>query len=544
MEINPVWRGMGMRKRKVSLQTKILGLVLLLSFLIIGALSGYFMVLEQRQIEQQEGRLALNIAKTVAAMPAVVNAFQSKDPSKTIQPLAEKIRKETGAEFIVVGNREGIRYSHPLPGRIGKKMVGGDNERAILKGESYISSAKGSLGPSLRGKTPVRDRNGNIIGIVSVGFMLSDVNRQTNMHMMKVAGVALLAFFGAIIGSVLLARDIRKDTMGLEPFEIASLYKEKRAILHAVKEGIIAVDREGFVTTMNQPAKKMLHIDGSVRRTKIDKLIPPSIFYAVLKSGKPQMDREMVWKDRTLIVNSTPILNERGKVQGVVASFRDRSEIERMANTLSEVRQYSEDLRAQSHEYANKLHVLSGLLQLGAYEDAIEFIREETASLKNQHARVFEKIKDMKVQAVLLGKLGKASEKKIHFDIDPNSSLERLPKQIDVMRLIVMLGNLLDNAFEAAGKTDHPTVLFFATDMGDDIVFEISDNGPGMEEAVLAHIFERGFSTKTKETNRGFGLSNAAHAVSELGGFIEVHSHPGEGTVFTVYLPKREGVDS
>ncbi|KYC73206.1 hypothetical protein B4096_0954 [Heyndrickxia coagulans] len=116
---------MGMRKRKVSLQTKILGLVLLLSFLIIGALSGYFMTLEQRQIEQQEGRLALNIAKTVAAMPDVVDAFQSKDPSDTIQPLAEKIRKETGAEFIVVGNREGIRYSHPLPGRIGKKMVGG-----------------------------------------------------------------------------------------------------------------------------------------------------------------------------------------------------------------------------------------------------------------------------------------------------------------------------------------------------------------------------------------------------------------------------------
>lgn len=535
---------MGMRKRKVSLQTKILGLVLLLSFLIIGALSGYFMMLEQRQIEQQEGRLALNIAKTVAAMPDVVDAFQSKDPSDTIQPLAEKIRKETGAEFIVVGNREGIRYSHPLPGRIGKKMVGGDNERAILKGESYISSAKGSLGPSLRGKTPVRDRSGNIIGIVSVGFMLSDVNRQTNIHMMKVAGVALLAFFGAIIGSVLLARDIRKDTMGLEPFEIASLYKEKRAILHAVKEGIIAVDREGFVTTMNQPAKKMLHIGGSVRRTKIDRLIPASIFYAVLKSGKPQMDREMVWKDQTLIVNSTPIHDERGQVQGAVASFRDRSEIERMANTLSEVRKYSEDLRAQSHEYANKLHVLSGLLQLGAYEDANEFIREETASLKNQHARVFEKIKDMKVQAVLLGKLGKASEKKIRFDIDPNSSLERLPKQIDVMRLIVILGNLLDNAFEAAGKTDPPAVLFFATDMGDDIVFEISDNGPGMEEAVLRHIFERGFTTKTKEANRGFGLSNAAHAVSELGGFIEVHSHPGEGTVFTVYVPKRKGVDS
>ncbi|GER66692.1 ATPase [Weizmannia acidilactici] len=529
-----------MRRIRVSLQTKILGLVLLMSFFIIGTLASYFMIMESRQIEAQDGRLALEIAKTVATMPTLIDAFQSKNPAETIQPLAEKIRMQTGAEFIVVGNREGIRYSHPLKNRIGKKMVGGDNERAILKGESYISKANGSLGPSLRGKTPIRDRNGKIIGVVSVGFMLRDIHEQMDNRAKEAGGVALLSFLAAVLGSALLARDIRKDTMGLEPYEIAALYKEKRAILHAVKEGIIAVDRAGFVTTMNQPAKNLLHIGGSVRRMKVDELVPASFFYEVMESKRPKMDREMVWKGRTLIVNSTPILDEHGEVQGAVASFRDRSEIERMVNTLSEVRKYSEDLRAQSHEYANKLHVISGLLQLGAYEDAVEFIRAESASLQNQHARVFQNIKDSKVQAVLLGKLGRASEKKIHFDIDPNSSLQSLPKYIDLSRLIVIIGNLLDNAFEAAAKAQNPTVLFFATDLGSDIVFEISDNGTGIEQTMLGRIFERGFTTKTGEAARGFGLSNVDHAVSELGGFIEVHSNPGEGSVFTVYLPKGE----
>ncbi len=501
------------------------------------------MMLESRQVEEQKGRLALEMSKTVASMPTIVQAFQQKDPAKTIAPLAEKIRKQTGAEFIVVGNTKGIRYSHPLKNHIGKKMVGGDNERAILKGESYISKADGSLGPSLRGKTPIYDDSGKIIGVVSVGYMLHDINQQMNHRMMKVGIVALIALLFAVFGSTLLARDIRKDTMGLEPFEIAALYKEKRAILHAVKEGIIAIDPDGFITTMNQPAKKLLHIHGSVRHTKVDEWIPASIFYDVLHSKRPKMDQEIVWKKQNLIVNSTPILNDRGEVAGVVASFRDRSEIERMINTLSEVRKYSEDLRAQSHEYTNKLHVISGLLQLGAYDEVVMFIQEETKNLQSQQKRVFENIKDAKVQAILLGKLGKASEKKIVFDIDPNSSLQPLPNQISLSQLIIIIGNLLDNAFEAVSQSEAPAVLFFATDIGEDIIFEITDIGIGMDEKMINQLFKRGFTTKNGEGQRGFGLANVSQAVHELGGFIEVHSKVGKGATFTIYLPKTKGED-
>ncbi|KHD85328.1 ATPase [Heyndrickxia ginsengihumi] len=530
-----------MHTLKVSLQTKILGFVLLLTFFITTLLTVYFMMVESKQIEEQKGRLALEISKTVANMPTIIQAFQTKNPSKTIQPLAEKIRKQTGAEFIVVGNKKGIRYSHPIKSRIGKKMIGGDNKRAIVKGESYISKAKGSLGASLRGKAPIFNQRGEIIGVVSVGFMLEDIQHQMYMRLMKVVIVAVIALIVSILGSVLLARNIRKDTMGLEPYEIAALYKEKRAILHAVKEGILAIDEHGFIITMNQPAKQLLHINRKVRQTKVDQLIPAGFLYEVLDSKQPQTDAELIWKDKILIVNTTPILNEQGEISGVVASFRDKSEVEDMVNTLSEVRKYSEDLRAQTHEFTNKLHVISGLLQLGEYDEVIQMIQEETAMLQSQHKLLFEQIKDAKVQAIILGKLGKASEKKISLEIDTNSDLRPLPKHIKLSQLIVIIGNLIDNAFEAVAKLTNPLVIFFATDIGEDMIIEISDNGNGITGEEISHIFERGFTTKTNRAQHGFGLANVKEAVDELGGYIEVHSKAGNGTTFTVYIPKRGG---
>jgi two-component system, CitB family, sensor histidine kinase CitS len=500
-------------------------------------LTVFFGYKESKQIEENRGRMALEISKTVSFIPTIIAAFQTSDPSQTIQPLAEKIRKETGAEFVVIGNKDGIRYSHPLKSLIGKKMKGGDNERAINNGDYYVSKAKGSLGPSIRGKSPIFNKKGEVIGVVSVGFLLEDVNQQIRNNVTKVLLVSLFALLISLIGSILLGRNIRKDTMGLEPYEIASLYKEKNAVLHGVKEGILAIDKEGYITMMNLPAKRLLHIMGSVRHVKVDGLFPSDYLYEVLTSGNPQVDKEMVWKDKTVIVNCTPLFDESG-ISGVVASFRDKTEIEQMVNTLSEVNRYSEDLRAQTHEYTNKLYVLLGLLQLEEYEHAIDMIQTETQVLQSQNSIVFNHIEDTKVQAILLGKLGKASEKKIRFEIVADSYLKELPSHFKLSNLIVILGNLIDNAFEAVYGLESPTVKFFATDIGSDIIFEIADNGKGISGREIPLLFTRGFTSKNGAEPRGFGLSNAEKAVAEMNGMIEVQSTPESGTVFTVYLPK------
>jgi two-component system, CitB family, sensor histidine kinase CitS len=496
--------------------------------------------MESKQIEENTGRIALELSKTVSFMPTIIDAFQTSNPSETIQPLAEKIRKNTGAEFIVIGNKDGTRYSHPMESEIGRKMTGGDNDRALIKGEYYVSTAKGSLGPSLRGKSPIFNKQGEIIGLVSVGFLVDEINQKIMKNIIKVLFVSFFALLISVIGSILLSSNIRKDTMGLEPYEIAALYKEKNAVLHAVKEGILAIDKGGYITMMNQPAKRLLHIQGSVRHMKVDGLFPSDHLYEVLRSGFPQIDKEMFWKDKTVIVNSTPLFDENG-IRGVVASFRDKTEFEQMINTISEVKRYSEDLRSQTHEFTNKLYVLSGLLQLGEYEQAIEMIKSETQVLQFQNSVVFNQIKDTKVQAILLGKLGKASEKKLQFDIASDSYLEEMPSHLKFSHLIVILGNLIDNAFEAVYGTEAPTVKFFATDIGSDIIFEIADNGKGIRESEIPLLFDRGFTSKNGSEPRGFGLSNAEEAVLEMNGIIEVQSNSESGTVFTVYLPKIKG---
>ncbi len=470
-------------------------------------------------------------------MPEVIKAFQTKDPAAIIQPTVERIRKEVGAEFIVVGNKEGIRYSHPVPERIGKKMVGKDNYRALVEGKYYTSRAVGSLGPSLRGKSPVFNKKNEIIGIVSVGFLSENIKEQIFHNVIRAGFISMAVLIIAVAGSIMLSRNIRKDTMGLEPYQIATLYTERDAILQSVREGILAYDKTGRVTMINKTAKKLLNIKGSSHRLEIEDLFPNSNLYQVFKTGRSQKDREITLKDRTLIVNWTPVFH-KDEVNGIVASFRDKTEFEQMLNTLSEVQRYSEDLRAQTHEFTNKLYVLSGLLQLGEYDEAVDMIQDETEDFEVKNHILFNQIEETRVQAVLLGKIGKASEKKIEFEIDSNSSLQTLPIHINLSHLIVIIGNLIDNAFEAVVRNKNPKVMFFATDLGKDIIFEVHDNGNGIPEENKALIFCRGFTEKNSNEPRGYGLANVNEAVNQLGGMIELHSEKGKGAVFTVYIPK------
>lgn len=201
---------------KVSLQTKILILVLSLVLFVIIILTASYSYDEAKEIEEERGQTALKISKTISLMPELIDVFQTDDPAQVIQPAMERIRKQIDAEFIVVGNKEGIRYSHARPERIGEEMVGGDNHRALEDGEYYISRADGSLGPSLRGKSPIFNADGEIIGIVSVGFLVEDIQERIFDDVINVIYRSLIVFVIAIIGSVMLSRNIRKETMGLD----------------------------------------------------------------------------------------------------------------------------------------------------------------------------------------------------------------------------------------------------------------------------------------------------------------------------------------
>lgn len=526
-------------KARLSLQSKILLLVILLVVSITVMLGGIFSYFEYKDTKEEIGQRALETANIVSRLPTIINAFYTDEPHIIIQPKAEEIRRKIGAEFVVVGNKDSIRYSHSDPKKIGQKMVGGDNDLALIEGKSYISEATGSLGPSLRGKAPIFGIDNEIIGIVSVGFMLDDIKTIIYNRLLKISLASLGVLMFGVIGGIFLTRNIRKDTMGFEPYEISNMFRERDAILSSIREGIIAFDGDGKLTLINNSAKKLTGID-SEKDLTVEQIFPEIDSKSIFIDMKNYKNKEIIVNNRVVIVNTT-IIKEADEVAGFVVSFRDKTELKELVNTLSEVRKYSEDLRAQTHEYTNKLYVISGLLQLGNYTEAIEIIQKESEITKNQNKILFEQIKDPTIQAILLGKLGLASENKITLTIDEDCYLDKVPEHIKPEQLVSIIGNLIDNAIEAVQGLKNGTVIFSATDLGNDLVIEVSNNGDCIPEHMMKDIFKRGFSTKEKE-GRGYGLAIINETLRELQGDIIVKNQSTGGVNFSVFIPKRTAI--
>ncbi|QTN00643.1 PAS domain-containing protein [Sediminibacillus dalangtanensis] len=533
-----------MRNRlQVSLHIKILGLVGTLLLLVISLITFMVGYMESREDVANAESLALQTAKTISYMPGVQDAFRSGATLEEMKQLTEQIREEAGASIITIMDRTGrvIGTAKDETVAIEENVTASEKDlyQAIVFGSSYVFETGNEEGEVLKGVAPVTidyDDYKKVEGVVTVDFPMKAIHNEILSDISKIVLAAGLVFLLGIAGSFLLAKSIRKDTLGLEPFEISALYREREAVLQSVKEGIVAIDHQGVITTMNVAAKDLLDIRREeVIEKNIMDVIPSQELIKRIQSLKKTINKELEYKDKIIIVNTRPLM-ENGRKTGTVASFRDKTEIKKMVDALSEVRQYSEDLRAQAHEFTGKLHAILGFIQLGKRQEAIELIQNE-ANLQEQVSEMFfSQIRDEKVQAILLGKFAKASEKKISFKVEEGSSLAPLPEHIPLSPLIVILGNLINNAFDAVRECDSPEVSFFVTDLGNDIIFEIADNGTGLDKGAEHQIFDRGYSRKG--TNRGDGLANVKEEVYSQNGAIEVNSSPGMGTVFTVVIPK------
>ncbi len=531
--------------RPEKLQNKLVLLIVGLSILQIGVIGIFSSNMIATILEEQIGFRALRVSQTVSLIPAIRDAIKVADPLQHIQPLAEEIRKTTGAQFVVVGDHEGKRYSHPVKERLGKYMVGGDNPRALENGESYVSKAIGTLGPSIRGKVPIFDQQGKVTGIVSVGYLIENVNSTVDQYQQR-----MLLYVGStiIIGvllAILIAKGFKKAIFNLEPDEIASLFQERNAILEALHEGIIAINVQENVTMINQAAFQNIELppDPAAIGKHIFEILPQSEMLNVLKSGKQQLDQEFIVNEEELIVNRIPIFID-GKVSGVVSSFRKKNEIDRLVKKLSQVEEYSEMLRAQTHEYSNKLYTISGLIQLGAYAKALDLISDETSGYQELIQFLVSAIPDPLISGCLLGKYNRAQELKIQFVIDRESSLSVIPEEINREKIVTILGNLIENAFDAvlAKKDPEGTVHLSMTDLGNDLIFEIEDTGCGINAQNTDQIYEKGYTTKSGQ-NRGFGLFLTEKAIQYLNGHIIMTSKSAQGTTFSVFIPKNGKAD-
>ena len=527
----------------MRLHTKLMLGICTLIILMGGIFEVIFINILENNLKQETGEKALSVAQTISLLPEIKQAFRTDHPSVIIQPIAERIRRQIDAEFIVIGDENETRLSHPNPDLIGKKMVGGDNAE-VWDGKSIITESTGTLGPSIRGKSPII-ANEKVIGVVSVGYLQDDIEKEVSSIQRKIVLIISFILIGGLLVAFFISFNIKKAILGLEPKEIAWMFQEKHAILESIHEGIIAIDVHGKITVVNETAHKILHMpkDVMLRGQKIEEVITHTHLLDVVSTARAEYDQEFMIDGEVFLASRIPILNGQGEIIGAVASLRNKSELSNLLQELSHVKAYAEGLRAQTHEYSNRLYTLLGLIQLGSYKEAMDFISKEVDVTQGFLHFLMKEVPDPIIAGFILGKVSLASELKIDFTIDRESSFKDIPSEIDRDLLVTIIGNLINNAFEAVreNEREEKRVSLFVTDLGKELIIEVEDNGKGMSSEVTELIFRNGFTTKSHQTNSGIGLSLVQEAIDGLGGYITFSTKEGEYTIFTVAIPKDRG---
>ena len=521
--------------------------IVLLSFglvlfsLLIGGivLIGSVMRLQEKELSQ---RLTIT-AQTVANLPSVVESISSSpDPSAHIAPLADNIRILNDVAYIVVLDMNRKRLSHPLSERIGSTFAAEDDDPAFAE-HMYVSKVRGEAGIGLRSYVPIMNETREQIGVVVAGGLLPGAGELIRAEKRSIAVTSFLSLFFGIFGSALLARHIKRQMFDLEPHEIAGMFRERTAAFQAMHEGVIAIDRNETITIMNERAKQIFGVRHNVTGRPIREVIPGTRLPEVLNSGQPILGKELNIGGTVIWSNRIPI-RENGVPVGAIAIFQDRTDLTRMAEELTGVREFVHALRAQNHEHMNKMHTVAGLLQLGKQAEALNYLfavserQEEITRFLQGHFH------DDGVAGLLLGKISRGKELDVEITIDPDSRLELFPAPLDRHDFVLLLGNLIENAFDALEDSDAALKEIYLSIRHDDNLLSllIEDNGCGMSGETKERMLERGYSTKDGES-RGMGLYLLNEIVVKGNGVLRCDSSIGLGTSIEILLPMKGGGD-
>lgn len=531
-----------MKKKTLKIEIKIMILViiiLVLSALIMGILASSWI---EKNLEKKVEDNIYNIASFIARDDDINFALSTEDKDDVIQSIVQNyLDAVDDITFIVVADMQGIRYSHPVEKRIGKKFVGGDEKRVIETGESYISESIGTLGRSLRAFVPII-YDGNQVGFVSVGTLTSCIDATRSRTFDSLMMWILFTLCIGMLGSFLISESIKKSLLGLEPEEIVKSFTEKASMLDAIHEGIISVNELGEITLVNNSAFNILNINDVDKEHAIgivvNEIFPTSRLLNIIETGSSEYDKEQIINGRVILTTRVPIIS-KGKILGAIATFRDKTEIMTLAEELTGVNQLVEALRANSHEFLNKIHVILGLLQVKEYSEVERYLKGVAIRQNSITTSVVKMIKDPTIVGLLFGKISRASELGVNIVIDKRSNLLKEHNNIDSSTLIKIIGNLIENAFYALRNNEvEKNINFFIFEDVKEIFIEVEDRGIGIEERNIHKIFNKGYTTK--EGSNGVGLNLVKNIVDNHNGKIEVDSEIGVGTIFRVTLPKGE----
>jgi two-component system CitB family sensor kinase len=353
------------------------------------------------------------------------------------------------------------------------------------------------------------------------------------------SSVLILLIGGA--GSFLLARAIKRVTFGLEPAEIASLLQEREALLHGIREGMVGIDDAGRVTVINGEARRLLHLDNTPLNRPVEELIPAGRLRDVLTGEAPGADQTIITDDSLLVANRMPV-SVGGRSVGAVVTLRDRTEVEALVRDLRALEGLMAALRAQEHEYANRLHTVGALLHLGDIEQARTFISGIADTSRSLGEGLRSRIEPPELAALIYAKITVAAEQDVCVAVSDESRLRE--PGLGTQDLLTIVGNLLDNAVDAVSSLPGPREVTLTLDDSSGVFVSVTDNGPGVPAEAVDDVVRDGFTTKNERPGkadgpalrRGIGLALVTRIVRRAGGTMDVFAGPGGR--FEVWIPR------
>lgn len=526
------------KERAISIKWKVMFLTMVIVFVsvFVGGvvLIGHIIKIKEESLAEQ----AMMTANTVAQIPEVIGHIDQEKGWEVIQPIVEQIRIIHQADYIVVLNMNRIRYAHPSDWKVGT-VSKGDDEAAAFAEHTYISKAKGVEGEVVRAFVPIMNKKHEQVGVVVVGQLLPSMWDIVKSIQYELVLTTVIVFGCGLLASLRFASHVKKQMFKLEPHEIARLLVERTAAFHAMHEGVIAIDKEEQITIINEKAKQMMNVIGDVVGKPIRQVIPDTRLPDILLTKQSVVQQEIIVGNQLLVSNRIPIEVD-GEVVGAVAIFQDRTEVAKMAEELTGVRAFIEALRVQNHEYMNKLHTIAGLIQLGKAEEALNFVFTETEEQTSLLRFVRSNISDESIAGLLLSKVSRARELGISFMIDPNSRFIHFPPRVDRHDFVILLGNLIENAFDACQESgkEEQLVELYIHEHHEQLYIVIEDNGIGMKEEEQKYILDYGFTTKGG-SHQGVGMYLIGNILKKSNGQINIDSQVNIGTTITITFPMK-----
>ncbi|MCP1413398.1 sensor histidine kinase regulating citrate/malate metabolism [Paenarthrobacter sp. A20] len=524
----------------------------LLFVLVLTAVFGAFSVVEARDraYDNAGGRM-LALAASIANNPLVLEAAGTADPSAVLQPYARDVMDDAEADFITIMAPDRTRWTHPRTEELGKPYIG--TIEPALRGETFTEVTAGTLGPSVRTIAPVKDSDGNIKALVAAGVTVRTVDTDVAERLGVIGGIALVVLTFGSFASWMLGRYLRSVTRGWGPEQLAQLFAYYESVLHSVREGVILIDTQGKAVMYNDQAAELLGLQPSDAdrspdaAPKLSELPFDGSLRALFESGRPAHDEIHLTGSRILVVNQAPAVGpvpERSRqkpaVYGTVATIRDRTEIESLGTELQTMKTLSDALRAQTHEHANRLHMIVSLLELGRTPQALDFATKDLQLSQQLTDDMVASVDEPVMSALVMGKAAEAHERGV--DLVVRTSGDSGVRGLEVQDLVTILGNLLDNAIDAAAAGGLPRKVELEVEAWPAVVeFTVRDSGSGINPDSIDDILQYGFSTKSSTENprgshgRGVGLALVRQAVDRLKGTMTI-SNPG-GAQFHVVLP-------